>query len=73
MQIFFSTSHCLFKKQFMFDPKLLSTKVGTLSGGEASWLLLAKNLINPGNFLILDEPTNDLDKKISSFVSDKVM
>lgn len=48
-------------KQFMFDPKLLTTKVGTLSGGEASRLLLAKTLINPGNLLILDEPTNDLD------------
>lgn len=48
-------------KKFMFDPKLLSAKVSTLSGGEASRLLLAKTLINPGNLLILDEPTNDLD------------
>lgn len=48
-------------KQFMFDPKLLTAKVSTLSGGEASRLLLAKTLINPGNLLILDEPTNDLD------------
>lgn len=48
-------------KQFMFDPKLLTAKVSTLSGGESSRLLLAKTLINPGNLLILDEPTNDLD------------
>lgn len=48
-------------KQFMFDPKLLTAKLSTLSGGEASRLLLAKTLINPGNLLILDEPTNDLD------------
>lgn len=48
-------------KNFMFDPKILNTKVGSLSGGEASRLLLAKSLINPGNLLVMDEPTNDLD------------
>lgn len=48
-------------KKFMFDPKTLENKVSTLSGGEANRLLLAKALINPGNFFILDEPTNDLD------------
>jgi ATP-binding cassette subfamily F protein uup len=48
-------------KKFMFDPKLLNDKVSTLSGGQRSRLMLAKILINPGNFLILDEPTNDLD------------
>lgn len=48
-------------KKFMFDPQLLKAKVSTLSGGEANRLLLAKILVNPGNLLILDEPTNDLD------------
>ncbi|MFY9589168.1 ABC-F family ATP-binding cassette domain-containing protein [Rickettsia endosymbiont of Halotydeus destructor] len=48
-------------KQFMFDPKLLKAKTSILSGGEANRLLLARILINPGNLLILDEPTNDLD------------
>jgi ATP-binding cassette subfamily F protein uup len=48
-------------KNFMFDPRILNDKVSTLSGGEANRLLLAKALISPGNFLILDEPTNDLD------------
>ena len=31
--------------------------MATLSGGEANRLLLAKALINPGNYFILDEPT----------------
>jgi ATP-binding cassette subfamily F protein uup len=48
-------------KKFLFDPKTLENKVSTLSGGEAGRLLLAKSLINPGNFFVLDEPTNDLD------------
>lgn len=48
-------------KNFMFDPKIINDKVSTLSGGEINRLLIAKALISPGNFLILDEPTNDLD------------
>ncbi len=48
-------------KNFMFDPRSLGDKVSSLSGGQANRLLLAKALIRPGNLLILDEPTNDLD------------
>ena len=52
---------CGYLKDFMFDPKETQTVVQTLSGGQQNRLLLAKTLANPGNFLILDEPTNDLD------------
>jgi ABC transport system ATP-binding/permease protein len=48
-------------RRFLFEDDRMQTKVGKLSGGERSRLLLAKILKNGGNFLILDEPTNDLD------------
>lgn len=48
-------------KGFNFDEQQLSTKVTNLSGGERHRLMLAKCLAKPANFLILDEPTNDLD------------
>lgn len=48
-------------RRFLFADERIQTKVGKLSGGERSRLLLAKILKNGGNFLILDEPTNDLD------------
>lgn len=52
---------CGYLKDFLFDPKDVVTLAGTLSGGQQNRLLLAKTLANPGNFMILDEPTNDLD------------
>lgn len=52
---------CGYLKKFMFDPKAAKHKVGTLSGGQQNRLMLAKILSQPGNLLILDEPTNDLD------------
>ena len=56
------TKHiCGYLRDFLFDPKETQTIAGTLSGGQQNRLLLAKTLANPGNFLILDEPTNDLD------------
>ena len=48
-------------QRFGFNPKRIHMKVKSLSGGEKSRLLLARILKHGGNFLILDEPTNDLD------------
>ncbi len=48
-------------KRFLFADDRIGTKVELLSGGERSRLMLAKVLKRGGNFLILDEPTNDLD------------
>lgn len=52
---------CGYLKRFLFDPQNARHKVATLSGGQQNRLLLAKIFADPGNLLILDEPTNDLD------------
>ena len=48
-------------KRFLFSDDRPGPRVEVLSGGERSRLLLAKILCRGGNFIVLDEPTNDLD------------
>ena len=48
-------------RDFLFDDHKMTQKVATLSGGEQNRLLLAKLFAETHNFLVLDEPTNDLD------------
>jgi len=50
-----------FLQHFMFAPEMQHTYVSKLSGGERRRLYLLTILIKNPNFLILDEPTNDLD------------
>ncbi len=56
------TKHVVgYLKEFLFNEEQVRGQVSILSGGEKNRLLLAKALANPGNLLVLDEPTNDLD------------
>ena len=48
-------------RDFLFDDHKMTQRVGTLSGGEQNRLMLARIFAQPHNFLVLDEPTNDLD------------
>ena len=59
-------------KKFLFDEKKSLQKNSTLSGGEKVRLLLSKLFLNEHNFLILDEPTNDLDFETLNLLKDSI-
>lgn len=46
---------------FLFSPERARSPVSVLSGGERNRIMLAKLFSKPTNFMIMDEPTNDLD------------
>lgn len=50
-----------YMKDFLFSPHQARTRVEVLSGGEKARIMLARAFALPSNFLVLDEPTNDLD------------
>ncbi|MDB4512017.1 ATP-binding cassette domain-containing protein [Arenicella sp.] len=56
------TKHIMgYLQDFLFSPSRVRAPAAKLSGGERNRLMLAKLFTKPFNFLILDEPTNDLD------------
>lgn len=57
-------------KDFLFSPAQANTPVSVLSGGEKNRLILARDLAKPSNFLVLDEPTNDLDMDTLDLLQD---
>lgn len=56
--------------RFLFDPADQQKYIGKLSGGEKRRLYLAMVLMRHPNFLVLDEPTNDLDIVTLSILED---
>jgi ABC transport system ATP-binding/permease protein len=69
-----SLSAAQFLQLFLFTPEQQYTYVSRLSGGEKRRLHLLSILFRNPNFLILDEPTNDLDLQtlgvLENFLSD---
>ncbi|HEY8400826.1 MAG TPA: ABC-F family ATP-binding cassette domain-containing protein, partial [Cytophagaceae bacterium] len=55
---------------FLFPPPMQYTYISKLSGGEKKRLQLLKVLVKNPNFLILDEPTNDLDIQTLNVLED---
>jgi ABC transport system ATP-binding/permease protein len=66
-------SASLFLTHFKFEPKVQYNLVSKLSGGEKRRLQLMRVLIKNPNFLILDEPTNDLDIQTLNILEDFLM
>jgi len=60
-------------KNFLFTPARAMTPVSRLSGGECNRVLLAKLFTQPNNFLVLDEPTNDLDIEMLEVLEEKLV
>lgn len=60
-------------KDFLFAQERFNQPVSSLSGGERNRLLLAKLFAKPVNFLVMDEPTNDLDIETLELLENMLM
>jgi ATP-binding cassette subfamily F protein uup len=60
-------------QNFLFTPDRAKMPVKHLSGGERNRLQLAKMFTQPGNMLVLDEPTNDLDAETLDLLVELLM
>mgnify|MGYP002780016820 CR=1 FL=1 len=59
-------------KDYLFGPEVLDAPAETLSGGEQSRLLLAREFATPSNLMVLDEPTNDLDMETLDLIEEVI-
>ncbi len=60
-------------EDFLFTSDRARTPVKALSGGERARLLLAKLFLQPGNLLVMDEPTNDLDVETLELLEEQLL
>ena len=60
-------------QDFLFTSDRARTPVKALSGGERARLLLAKLFLQPGNLLVMDEPTNDLDVETLELLEEQIL
>lgn len=60
-------------QDFLFTPDRARTPIKVLSGGERNRLFLARLFTKPSNFLVMDEPTNDLDIETQELLEELLM
>jgi len=60
-------------QDFLFSPDRARTPVKVLSGGERNRIFLARLFTKPSNFLVMDEPTNDLDIETQELLEELLM
>lgn len=60
-------------QDFLFTPDRARTPIKVLSGGERNRILLARLFTKPSNFLVMDEPTNDLDIETQELLEELLM